>query len=55
MVLVSIEVLVDWGIRFFYLRMGGTLEVHVQILGQVPTHRELTVPEELFAERQRQL
>ena len=55
MVLVSIKVLIDWGIRFLYLRMSGTLEVHVQVLGQVPAHRELTVPEELFAERQRQL
>ena len=35
--------------------MGSTLEVHVQVLGQVPAHGELSVPEELVAIGERQL
>ena len=34
--------------------MSGTVEAHVQILGKVPTYREFSVPQELFAERKRQ-
>ena len=55
MILVGIEVLVHWRVRLLYLGVGGTLEVHVQVLRQVPAHRELSVPQELFAERERQL
>ena len=35
--------------------MGGTLEVHVQVLGQVPAQLEVTVPEELRTEGERQV
>ena len=31
------------------------METHVDVLGEVPTKLELTVPEELLGERQRQL
>ena len=54
-VAVWIEVFVDRRVGLFHLGMSGTLEVHVQILRQVPTQREVTVPEELLTERQRQL
>ena len=54
-ILVGIEVFVYRRVRFFYLGMCGTVEVHVEILGQVPAYRELTVPQELLAEGQRQL
>ena len=49
MILVGIEVGVHFRIRHIHLCMGGTLEVHVQVLGQVPAHGELSVPEELVA------
>ena len=48
-VAVWIEVFVDGCIGLFHLGMSGTLEVHVQILRQVPTQREVTIPKELFA------
>ena len=54
-VAVGIEVLVDGGVGFLHLGVGGRLEVHVEVLRQVPTQREVAVPEELFVERQRQL
>ena len=54
-VLLRIEVLVDGRIGFFYLCAGSTLEVHVQVLGQVPAQLEVAVPEELFVELQRQV
>ena len=34
--------------------MGSRLEVKVQVLGEVPAEREITVPEELLVEGQRQ-
>ena len=49
MILVGIKILVDRCIWFLYLCMGSTLEVHMQVLGQIP------VPEELFTEGERQL
>ena len=55
MILVGIKILVDRCIWFLYLCMGSTLEVHVQVLGQIPVDGELTVPEELFTEGERQL
>ena len=55
MILVGIKILVDRCIWFLYLCMGSTLEVHVQVLGQIPVDGELTVPEELLTEGERQL
>ena len=46
-VLRGIEVLIDLIVRLLNLRMSGTAEVHVQVLGDVPANREVTVPEEL--------
>ena len=54
-ILVGIEVLVHRCVRFLYLGMGSTLEVHVQVLGQVPTQGELSIPKELLAEGKRQV
>ena len=48
-VAVRIEVFVDRRVGLFHFGMSGTLEVHVQILRQVPTQREVTVPKELLA------
>ena len=50
---VGVEVFVNGrvlAIGFLNLRMGSTLEVHVQVLGQVPAHGEVAVPEHLAAE-----
>ena len=47
---IGIEVFVHRGIGFLYLGMGGTLEVHVEILGEVPTQLEIAVPQELLTE-----
>ena len=55
MILVGIEIGIHIRIRHIHLCMGGTLEVHVQVLGQVPAQGELTVPEELVAHGKRQL
>ena len=55
MILVGIEIGIHIRIRHIYLCMGGTLEVHVQVLGQIPAQRELAVPEELVAHGERQL
>ena len=50
-VAVGVEVLVDRRIRLFDLRVGGTLEVHVQILCEVPAKGEFAVPKELRVPR----
>ena len=55
MILVGIKIGIHIRIRHIYLCMGGTLEVHVQVLGQIPAQRELAVPEELVAHGERQL
>ena len=55
MILVGIEIGIHIRIRHIYLCMGGTLEVHMQVLGQIPAQRELAVPEELVAHGERQL
>ena len=54
-VAVGIEVFVDGRVGLLYLSMSGTLEVHVEILGEVPSEREVAVPDELLAEGQRQV
>ena len=51
----GVQVLVHRRIGFLNLCPGGTLEVGVQVLGQVPAQLEITVPEELFVERQGQV
>ena len=48
------EVFIHWGVRFFDLRMGGRLEVEVQILREVPAQGEVTIPKELRVEGKRQ-
>ena len=53
-VLVGIEVAVDGRVGFLDLGVGGTLEVHVEVLREVPAQREIAVPQELLAEGQRQ-
>ena len=35
--------------------MGGALERGTQVLGEIPSYGELTVPQELLTERERQL
>ena len=55
MILVGVEIFVDGCVRLLYLCVCGTAEVGVQVLGEVPAHGELSVPEELLAERERQL
>ena len=55
MILVGIKVFVDRGIRFLYLGMSSAIERHVEILRQVPTQGELTIPQELLIEYQWQL
>ena len=54
-VLVGIAFLVDGSVGLFDFSVRGTLEVHVQIACKVPSQGEITVPEELRAEGQRQL
>ena len=51
---VRVEVFVDGRIGLLNLGTGGTLEVEVQILGEVPPEGEVTVPKELFGEDERQ-
>ncbi len=53
-ILVWITTLVDRSIRFLNLGMSSTVEAHVQVLRQIPSYRELPVPQELLAEGQRQ-
>ena len=55
LVTVRIQVFVHGCIGFLYLGVGSALEIHVQIASQVPTNRELPVPQELLAERQGKL
>ena len=55
MILISIKIRIHIRIWHIYLCMGSTLEVHVQILGQIPTQSKFTVPKELIAECDRQL
>ena len=38
LILLWIEVFVDWGVWFLYLCVCGTLEIHVQVLCEVPTY-----------------
>ena len=54
-IFVGVAVFVNGCIGFFYLGMGSALEVHVQVLRQIPPHRELAVPQELLGEGQGQL
>jgi len=44
----GVQVFVDGGIRLLHLGMGGTLEIGVQVLREVPAQLELAVPQELF-------
>ena len=46
-VAIGIEVLVYGCVRLLYLCVRGALEVHVQILREVPAQVELAVPQEL--------
>ena len=52
---VGIEVFVDGGVGLFHLGMSGRLEIHVQVLGDVPTQLEVAVEKELLVELQRQV
>ena len=56
-VAVGIEVLVDRQVAVGFLDFGlcARLEVHVQVLRQVPAQREVAVPEERRGPRHRQL
>ena len=53
--MIGVEVLVDGSVGFLNLGVGGTLEVHVQVPGQIPAQLKLSVPQELLAESERQL
>ena len=55
MILISIKIRIHIRIWHINLCMGCTLEVHVKILGQIPTQSKFTVPKELIAECNRQL
>ena len=55
LIVVSIEVFVDGRIGFLNFSVGSTLEVHVQVLRQIPAQGEIAVPKELLAEGQRQV
>ena len=52
--MICVEILVYWGIGFFYLSMCSRLEIEVQIFCEVPSQREVAIPEELLVEDQRQ-
>ena len=54
-VLVRVEVLVDDGVRLLDLSVGSALEVHVQVLREVPAQGEVAVPQELLVECHRQV
>ncbi len=54
MILVGIKILVDRCVRLFNLGVCGRLEVHMQILGEVPAYGEVAVPKELLTESKRQ-
>ena len=47
-ILVGIQVFIDGGVRFLYLCPCGRLETEMQVLGEIPAQREVTVPQELF-------
>ena len=47
LITIRIKVLVDRRARLLDLGMGGTLEVEVQVLREVPAQGEVSVPEEL--------
>ena len=55
-VAVGIEVFVDGlvAVGFLNLSLCARLEVHVEVLGEVPAQREVTVPQELRVEGDRQ-
>ena len=55
MILVWIKVFVHWHVWFLNLRMSGRLEIHSQILCEVPSQWEVTVPKELLTECQRKV
>ena len=46
LILLWVEVFVDLQIWLLYLCLSGALEGHVEVLGQVPTQLEVTVPQE---------
>ena len=48
MILVGIKMLLVWVYRFSYLCMGNTLEVHVQVLGQIPVDGDSQFQRELY-------
>ena len=52
---IGIEILVHRTIGLLNLGMGGRSEVEVQVLGEVPTQGEVTIPEELLVEDQGQV
>ena len=54
-ILVWIEVFVYRSVWFLDFCMSGTVETHVEVLGEIPAYGEFPVPEELLAECQRQL
>ena len=47
LIAVGIEVFVYGCVRLLNLCVRGALEVHVQVLSEVPTQVELAVPQEL--------
>ena len=53
--MVGIEILVDGRVGLLDLGMRGRLEVHVQVLREVPADGEVAIPEELLRKRQRQV
>jgi hypothetical protein len=57
LIAVRIEVFVDRSlvIRLLDFRMSRRLEVQVQVLGKIPTKRELTIPQELRTPGDREL
>ena len=52
---IGIKVFVDGSVGFLHLSMGGRLEVHVQVLREVPAYLEFPVEQELFVELQWQI
>ena len=54
-ILIGVQVLVDWRIGFLNLCTGGRLEGEMQVLGEIPSQREITIPQELLREGKRQV
>ena len=52
---VGIQVFVNGGVRLFNLCLGGALEVHVDVFGEIPTQREVSVPHKLLIKGQWEL